>query len=253
MTLIEHLVELRNRLVISLIAFGVAFVVCYFFAERIFAFLVEPLYKIIGPDQRLIYTGLTEAFFTYLQIGFFAAAFLSFPIVASQIYMFMAPGLYKNERHAFLPFLIATPFLFFLGGAMAYYFIFPAAWHFFTSFQTTALAGVGPAVTLEQRVGEYLDLSMKLIFAFGLAFQLPVALGLLARAGIVSAAMLASKRKYAIVAIFALAAVITPPDVLSQVGLAIPLLGLYEISIFIARRIEKKRAEREADRDAELS
>lgn len=250
--LLEHLIELRNRLIYSVVALLIAFGVCYMFAEDIFGFLVEPLAKVLGHDKRLIYTGLTEAFFTYVKVSFYAALFISFPIIASQLYMFVAPGLYRNERKAFMPFLIATPFLFVLGAALAYYFVFPLAWGFFAGFQTTG-SETSMAIELEAKVDQYLSLVLALIFAFGLAFQLPVALSLLVRAGLVSAEALAKKRRFAIVIVFLAAAVMTPPDLISQVSLAVPLLILYEISIFIARRIEKARAEREKAEEAELA
>ncbi|AFK53377.1 twin-arginine translocase subunit TatC [Tistrella mobilis] len=250
--LLEHLIELRNRLIYSVVALLIAFGVCYMFAEDIFGFLVEPLAKVLGHDKRLIYTGLTEAFFTYVKVSFYAALFISFPIIASQLYMFVAPGLYRNERKAFMPFLIATPFLFVLGAALAYYFVFPLAWGFFAGFQTTG-SETSMAIELEAKVDQYLSLVLALIFAFGLAFQLPVALSLLVRAGLVSAEALAKKRRFAIVIVFLAAAVMTPPDLISQCSLAVPLLILYEISIFIARRIERARAEREKAEEAELA
>jgi sec-independent protein translocase protein TatC len=251
MPLLDHLIELRTRLMYSVLAVFVAFLVCYYFSADIYAFLVRPLANLLGNEgRRMIYTGLTEAFFTYIKVAFWAGTFLSFPIIASQLWMFVAPGLYKHERNAFLPFLIATPILFFLGGALVYYAIFPLAWQFFLSFEQLTPGPEGLPIQFEARVGEYLSLVMTLIFAFGIAFQLPVLLTLLIRAGIISSADLASKRKYAVIVILIVAAVLTPPDVISQVGLAIPLYLLYEISVQIGRMMEKQRAKRDAEQEA---
>jgi sec-independent protein translocase protein TatC len=244
MPLLEHLIELRRRLIYSILAFLLAFLVCYHFAQDIFGFLTEPLNTVPEGSavQRLIYTGLTEAFFTYVKVAFWAAAFVSFPVIATQIWMFIAPGLYKNERRAFLPFLIATPVLFFMGGALVYYFIFPLALKFFVSFQTAGGGGDLP-IKLEPKVDQYLSLVTTLIFAFGLSFELPVLLTLLARVGIVNSRMLVAKRRYAIVGATIFAAIVTPPDVISQIGLAIPLCLLYEISIWSCRWVERQRAQ----------
>ena len=252
MPLLDHLIELRNRLMYSAIAILLGFVVCYFFAEQIYAFLVRPLAEFYEGQtgRRMIYTSLTEAFFTYIKVAFFAGAFITFPFVASQLYLFIAPGLYRNEKQAFLPFLCATPVLFFMGGAMVYYVIFPLAWRFFVSFETAGVEGSLP-IELEARVGEYLDLVMKLIFAFGLSFQLPVALTLMGRVGLVTSAGLVRNRKYAIVAVFVVAALITPPDIISQIGLGIPIIFLYELSIYLVRMAEKKKAAAEGEEESE--
>ncbi len=252
MPLLDHLIELRNRLIYSVAALFVGFLACFFFAADIFTFLVRPLADILAEEEgrRMIFTGLPEKFFVHVKVAFFAGAFLSFPFIASQLWIFVAPGLYRNEKKAFLPYLIVTPILFFLGGALVYYFIFPLAWKFFLAFETPG--GPGElAVELEARVGEYLSLVMTLIFAFGLCFQLPVLLTLLARVGIVSAKGLARRRKYALVIVFIVAAVLTPPDVISQIGLALPIILLYEISILSVRLVEKRRAAREAAETAQ--
>lgn len=244
-TLTEHVKELRKRILWSFVAMIGGTIVCYILREPIYAFLVQPLADAMQNGtgtQRLIYTGLTEAFFTYLRVAFFAGCFLTFPIILLQIWMFVAPALYKNEKKVFLPYLIATPILFFLGGALVYYLIIPMAWPFFLSFQSSGAETALP-IQLEARVGEYLDLIMMLIFAFGLCFQLPVLLSLLAQAGFLTADNLVAFRKYAIVIIFTIAAVITPPDVISQLGLAIPICLLYEVSIMLVRRIQKPRTD----------
>ncbi len=243
MPLLAHLVELRRRLMWSIAALFIAFLVCYHFSTDIYSFLARPLADILesrpGADRRLIYTALTEAFFTYLKVAFFGAAFISFPVIASQIYLFVAPGLYRSEKRAFLPFLLATPVLFVSGAALAYYVIFPVAWRFFLSFETPT-GGGGIPIELQAKVGEYLDLVMKLIFAFGIAFQLPVLLTLLAKVGIISSRGLKKQRRYAYVGMFVIAAVLAPPDVITQCGLALPLIALYELSIFCAKLVETK-------------
>jgi sec-independent protein translocase protein TatC len=242
MPLLDHLVELRRRLVISIVAFIVCFFVGYAIAEPIYQFLVEPLAHLLEGQQgrRMIYTALHEAFFTYVKVGFFFAACISFPIVSIQIWLFIAPGLYKHEKKALMPFLAATPFLFLLGASMVYYIVIPLAWQFFLGFESPGTEG-NLAIVLEPKVGEYLSLVMRLIFAFGVAFELPVFLVLLARVGLTTADGLAKKRRYAIVIAFVAAAILTPPDVISQVLLAVPIIVLYEISILCARFIEKKR------------
>ncbi|MEF2073571.1 twin-arginine translocase subunit TatC [Consotaella aegiceratis] len=253
--LIEHLIELRRRLVWSLAGFFIAFLLCFFFAKQLFNLLVVPYQIAVGwaglaDDQvRLIYTAPQEFFFTQVKIAAFGGLFLAFPIIAMQIYKFVAPGLYRDERQAFLPFLVATPILFVMGGAMVYFFFMPMVMWFFLSMQQIGV-GDQPAIELLPRVSEYLSLVMTLIFAFGLVFQLPVVTSLLARAGIVSAEGLKGKRKYAIVLAFVAAAVLTPPDPMSQIGLAVPTILLYEISILTARLIERKRAERQQESEA---
>ena len=251
MPLLDHLIELRSRLLTSAIAILVLFFICYYFAPDLYNFLVAPLADVLekmGGQRRLIFTALHEAFFTYIKVAFFAALFLSFPFIAIQIWMFIAPGLYKNEKKAFAPFLIATPILFFMGGALVYYLIFPLAWSFFLSFESVGGAGALP-IQLEAKVDQYLSLVMRLIFAFGLCFELPVVMTLLGRVGMVTSKGMKEKRKYAIVLAFVAAAILTPPDVISQIGLALPTMLLYEISIISVKIVEKKRGD--ADEDEE--
>ena len=238
----SHFVELRSRLLNSLIFIFIAFLISYIFAEQIYNFLVEPYAKAVKGDQisrRLIFTALHETFITYIKVAFFAAIFLGSPVLLIQIYKFIAPGLYKNEKRALLPYLVLTPILFLFGGMLVYYLVMPLAIKFFLSFETMGSSTSLP-IQLEAKVNEYLSLIMRLIFAFGISFQLPVVLSLLARIGIVNSVYLKTRRKYVIVIMFALAAILTPPDPITQIGLALPLLLLYEISIITVKIIEKK-------------
>ena len=240
---VSHLTELRKRLIHSLIFIFIIFVVGYIFAENIYNFLVEPYAKAVrddGIDRRLIFTALHETFITYLKVAFFAAFFLGSPVLLLQLWKFVAPGLYKNEKRALLPYLIATPILFLLGGMLIYYLVMPLAIKFFLSFETVGQVNTLP-IQLEAKVNEYLSLIMRLIFAFGLSFQLPVLLNLLARVGVIDSEYLKIRRKYFIVIIFAAAAILTPPDPITQIGLAIPLLILYELSILSVKMTEKNR------------
>ena len=247
--LLEHLVELRSRLIRSVVVILVLFVACFFVAEDIYIFLVQPLADVFDREgARLIYTELTEVFFTYVKVAMFTALFIGFPFVAAQLWLFIAPGLYRNEKGAFLPFLVMTPVLFFTGGALVYYVIFPMAWVFFLGFETMGGDGTLP-IQLEAKVAEYLSLVMKLIFAFGLSFELPLLLTLMARVGLTSSKGLAEKRKYSIVMAFVAAAILTPPDPISQISLAVPIILLYEISIIAVRIVEKRKGEREAAAD----
>ena len=241
MSLIDHLVELRKRLLWSFVYLIIIFIICFYFADTLFSFLAQPLVDLMDTEsgQGFIYTALQEAFFTELKIAFFFALFFSFPLIAIQIWKFIAPGLYSNEKKAFLPFLLATPILFFAGGSMVYYLIAPIAWKFFLSYQNLNSSGI--PIRLEAKMGEYLSLMMQFIFAFGLAFQLPVVLSLLAKANIVNYIALKKFRKYAIVIAFLSAAFLTPPDPFSQISLALPIILLYEISIFLAKIIHKNK------------
>ena len=237
---VGHLSELRSRLIKSFLFLLLAFIVSYYFSKEIYEFLVKPYADAViqsNLDRRLIFTALHEAFITYLKVAFFASFFITSPIFLTQIWKFVAPGLYKNEKKALLPYLIATPILFFAGGSLVYYFIAPIAWKFFLSYQN--LNSTGIPIRLEAKMGEYLSLMMRFIFAFGLAFQLPVVLGLLAKANLVTHESLKKFRKYAIVIAFLSAAILTPPDPFSQISLALPIIVLYEISIYIAKMIQR--------------
>lgn len=238
-----HLTELRSRLVKSVIYLFIFFIICYFFAENIYSFLVAPYAEAVKDDEvnrRLIFTALHETFITYLKVAFFTAMFISSPIILIQIWKFVAPGLYKNEKRALLPYLIATPTLFLLGGMLVYYLVMPLMIKFFLSFETSAQIN-SLAIQLEPKVNEYLSLIMRLIFAFGISFQLPVLLSLLARVGFIDSEYLKKRRKYVIIIIFVVAAILTPPDPITQIGLGIPLLILYELSILSVKIIEKKK------------
>jgi len=242
---ISHLTELRNRLIHSLLFLFTFFIICYFFAEYIYGFLVEPYAEAVknsNLNRRLIFTALQETFLTYIKVSFFASFFITSPYILIQIWKFIAPGLYDHEKSAIMPYLAITPILFFLGGALVYYLVMPLAIKFFLSFESSGLTTSLP-IQLEAKVNEYLSLIMKLIFAFGLSFQLPVVLSLLARVGVVDSDFLKKRRKYVVVIIFAAAALLTPPDPITQIGLAIPLLILYELSILSVSLIEKKAKE----------
>ncbi len=245
--LIEHLTELRSRLIKSMGFFVIVFCLCFAVSDHMFNILTIPYQQAAGADAdiKFIYTAPQEFIFTQIKLSLFGALCLSFPVIAGQLYMFVAPGLYKNERSAFLPFLAATPVLFVLGGALVYFVVMPLAMTYFLSMEQ--LGGDGQiAVKLEARVSEYLSLILTLIFAFGLVFQLPVVLTLLAKARMVTPKGLRDKRKYAVVATFAVAAFLTPPDPITQIGLAIPTLLLYELSILSVAYVAKKQAEQDA-------
>ena len=252
--LIEHLIELRSRLIWSIGGFFIAFLVCFFFAKQLFNLLVIPFQwatvwaGLDATQVELIYTAPQEFFFTQIKLGMFGGLVLAFPLIATQIYKFIAPGLYRNERAAFAPFLIASPLLFLLGAALVYFFFTPMVMWFFLAMQQTG-SGEEVQISLLPRVSEYLSLIMTLIFSFGLVFQLPVVTSLMARVGLLSSAALIDKRKYAIVIAFVVAAVLTPPDPVSQIGLAVPTIILYEISIWLAKMIERKREEERVARE----
>ena len=247
--LVEHLVELRRRLIWAIVAFFAAFILCFAFAKELFVLLVIPFRWAVQwaglPQEKveLIYTAPQEFFFTQVKVAMFGGMVLAFPVIATQVYKFVAPGLYRNERRAFLPFLFASPILFLLGGALVYFFFTPMVMWFFLAMQQS---GDGIQISLLPKVSEYLSLIMTLIFSFGIVFQLPVVTTLLARAGLVTSQGLKEKRKWAIVIAFVAAAILTPPDPLSQIGLALPAILLYEVSIWLARLVEQKRAEGES-------
>jgi sec-independent protein translocase protein TatC len=249
MPLLEHLTELRTRLLYSLAAFVVVLILCFAFAfQPVLSIVTAPLEAAClatGKTCPVIYTSLIEPFFTQVKISAFAAICITFPLIAAQLYKFLAPGLYKNERLALVPFLIATPIMFAVGATFLYFVLLPLALHFFVGYQQYV------GIELMPKIGEYIDLVMKLVLAFGLCFEMPVILTLLAKVGIVSSQGLRDKRRYAIIAVTVVAALFTPPDAISMVSLAVPMIALYEISIWLAKGVEKKRAEDEAAETAE--
>ncbi|MCB2067951.1 MAG: twin-arginine translocase subunit TatC [Erythrobacter sp.] len=246
--LLDHLIELRGRLVKAIGALAIAFIGCFYFADEIFGFLVQPLTHAFPEGEgRLVYTRLYEAFFVEIKVALFAAFFISFPVIANQLWAFVAPGLYAREKKAFLPFLLATPVLFTAGGALAYYFVMPLAFTFFLKFQGETGGLQAEALPA---MGDYLDLVMRFILAFGVSFLMPIFLLLLNRAGLVTRAQLAAARRYVIVVAFVIAAVVTPPDVISQILLAVPLLILFEGSLLVMYFTEKSEARRKAEEEA---
>ena len=242
--LMEHLVELRKRLIRAMIAFVICFVICFYFSTPILNFLTQPLHV---ATNHLIYTALTEVFFTDVKIAMFGGACLAFPVIAWQLWIFIAPGLYRHERHAFVPFLLLTPIMFAMGAGFVYYIMLPFSIRFFGSYQVPTTAGT-MGIELQAKVSDYLDYVMTLMFAFGLTFQLPVLLSLLGKVGIVSVKALKDMRRYAYVGLFAVAAVFTPPDAFSMLSLAFPLVALYEVSVFSVMMIERNRKKEEAAR-----
>jgi sec-independent protein translocase protein TatC len=247
MNFLDHLKELRQKLIYSIIFFIFSFIISFYFSQSIFEFLAKPLTSILQDGNGLIYTALQEAFLTNVKVAFFTAAFISFPFLSFQIWSFISPGLLKKEKKISLPSLIAIPFLFLLGAAVVYYLISPIAWKFFLSFQTSQADSIN--ITLQAKMNEYLSLMMTFIFAFGLAFQLPVVLLLLVRVGVLTIQQLVSFRKYAIVLAFIFAAIITPPDPFSQISLALPVIILYEVSILISRFLSKKDKKKDKSED----
>jgi sec-independent protein translocase protein TatC len=253
MPLLDHLLELRQRLIWSMVSFLGAFLIGFYFSRPVFNFLAHPLLATSSNARvrTLIYTSPLEGFVTYVHVGMFTGMCIAFPIVANQIWAFVAPGLYRHEKQAFLPFLIATPFMFVLGGAVLYFGVLPVGLQFLSSFEQLVADGEVP-IDFMPRMSEYLSFVMTMIIAFGISFELPVLLLILVRIGVLSSRQLATKRRYAVVGVVAFAGVMTPPDVFSQVGLAVPLYLLYEGSIWVAKLIEKRRAEAEAEADEEL-